>query len=393
MKKLSALLLACAVMLSGFALADYEFDASVVCVQPEYVTASIGGAVGDVPAMVGQLVSSGEVLASLTTAKIYAPVSGSVTGIFCDAGDSVSTITERYGALLSIEPDSKYTLTASTDYAYNASANKYIHVGEIVYLLSSDGAYSGTGFVTAVSGTDFTVEATSGSFYIGNTVYVYRDVSHASSTRIGRGEIARAENVAISGTQEGGSIAALRVTKGQHVKAGDLLLETLSGEYDASYCTGSDLMSDADGILASLNVSVGASVNKGDVIATLYPLESLQLKAEINEADLAALAVGTEVAISFNWNEDSEDADDLTGIVTQVLYTAVETSGGEGASESGSASYAAYIDFEADESTRLGMTAVLRPLNRETGAPDADVEDFDAPDADAEDFDAPDSDA
>ena len=161
---LVSLVLACAVMLSCAALADYSFDASVVCVEPVYVTAGIGGTVGSVPVLAGQMIASGDVLASLNTTKVYAALDGDITGIFCAPGDSIAAVTDRYGALMVIEPDSKYTLTASTDYAYNASANKYIHVGEQVYLMSSDGSYTGEGFVTSVSGTDFTVEATGGSF-------------------------------------------------------------------------------------------------------------------------------------------------------------------------------------------------------------------------------------
>ena len=384
LRALCSLILACVLLLGGAALADYEFDGTVVCVRPDYVTASIGGTVAGVPVLTGQLVSSGDVLAEPATTKVYAAVDGDVTGIFCAPGDSISDITGRYGALLYLEPDSKYSLTASTDYAYNASANKYIHVGEQVYLLSSDGSSSGAGFVTAVNGTDFTVEATSGSFTIGNTVYVYREAAHTAKSRIGRGEIERAGNVSVTAQGEGGSVAALHVAEGDHVQAGDLLLETLSGEYDASFCTGSDLVSDTDGILAALNVSVGANVNKGDVIATLYARDKLQLKVEVNEADLSALTEGTPVEIRFNWNEDAEDAASLPGTVRQVLYTAVEAASGDGMSESGSASdsasYIAYIDFDADEDTRIGMTAVVRPVSTEDAAPDAE----EAPDAEVE---------
>ena len=394
---LLALTLTCAVMLSGFALADYEFDASVVCVKPNYVTAAIGGTVAEVPVLAGQLVAEGDVLASLGTTKVYAAVDGDVTGIFCAPGDGTAAVTERYGALLYIEPDSKYSMTASTDYAYNASANKYIHVGEPVYLLSSDGSYSGSGFVTSVSGTDFTVEATEGSFYIGNTVYVYRDVSHTAKTRIGRGEIERAGNVGVTAAGEGGSVVAVHVAEGDHVQAGDLLLETLSGEYDASYCTGSDLTADTAGILAALNVSVGGNVNKGDVIATLYARDRLQLKVDVNEVDLAALPVGTPVEISFSWNEDADDAQSVTGTVAQVLYSAVESGEGMAEGSSDSAAYAAYIDFDADENIRLGMTAVVRPADGDDSAPDADENvDEDADDADdapdADDGEAPDAD-
>ena len=363
---LLSLVLACVLLVSGAALADsdYDFDAKVVCVQPEYVTAAIGGTVASVPVLAGQLVNAGDALAELNTEKVYALADGTVTGVFCEPGDSVSDVTDRYGALLYIEPDSKYTLTASTDNAYNLSENKYIHVGEGLYLACTDGTHTGEGFVTAVNGTDFTIEVTDGSFYMGETVSAYRDSSRAAKTRVGRGSIERIANIGVTGSSgEGGeaSVVAVHVSDGDAVKAGDLLMETLSGTYDARYCTGAGLASDKAGILAETNLSVGASVNKGDVIATVYPRENLQLEVDLNEADLAALSVGDDVQISFNWNEDAEDANVYTGKVADVLYSAVASTGAEGES-SDSAAYAAYIDFDADENIRLGMTATVRTV-------------------------------
>ena len=43
-----------------------------------------------------------------------------------------------------------------------------------------------------------------------------------------------------------------------------------------------------------------------------------------------------------------------------MLYTPVTSEGG---SSSDAATYAAYIDFEADDSIRLGMTATVRSID------------------------------
>ena len=304
-RTLLTLLLAMALLCGGaLAETDFDFDATVVCMQPVYVTAAIGGTVGAVPALAGQQIGEGDTLAELSTNKVYAPADGTVTGMFCEPGDSISDITNRYGALMYIEPNSKYTLTASTDNAYNQSANKYIHVGEAVYLSCSDGTHKGEGFVTSVSGTDFNVEVTSGGFYMGETVSVYRDSSRATKSRIGKGDIARIANVTVTGPENGGSVVVLHVQEGSSVKAGDLLMETLNGEYDARYCTGSTLKSSVKGIDASVEVKPGANVSKGDVIAAIYPLDGFQLETQINEVDLSVLTVGTPVRVSFYWNED-----------------------------------------------------------------------------------------
>ena len=58
------------------------------------------------------------------------------------------------------------------------------------------------------------------------------------------------------------------------------------------------------------------------------------------------------VSISFNWNEDGEEGD-CTGTVTEILYAA---------SEAEETTYTAYVDFEADAQTRLGMGCVVYTL-------------------------------
>lgn len=358
MKRFICVVLSLCLLASLGALAEsaFDFDATVVCIQPEYVTAAIGGTVSSVPVQAGQLIDAGDVVVSLSTTKIYAGANGTVTGVFCAPGDSISDIVGHYGALMYIEPDGKYTVAASTDNAYNLSENKYIHVGEQVWLSCADGTHTGEGFVTSVDGTSYNVEVTSGGFYMGETVSIYRSSSRTAKSRIGRGDIGRIANVAVSGPSEGGSVVFMHVGEGSEVKAGDLLMETLAGEFDARYCTGSDIVSTADGVVASVNAQTGGTVNKGDVVATIYPTGNFQLEAQVNEMDLSALSVGTLVNIKFNWNEDDEDAHVYQGTVSRILYTPLESGGGED-----TAIYPAYIDFDADDSIRLGMTATVRP--------------------------------
>ena len=360
MKHPLSLVLALALVMSVAALAEseFDFDATVVCVQPEYVTAAIGGTVATVPVMAGERIAAGDALAELNTVKVYAGGDGTVTGLFCAPGDSIPDIVARYGALMYIEPDSKYTLTASTDSAYNASANRYVHVGEAVYLASSDGGRKGEGFVTAVNGAEFNVEVTEGGFTRGETLSVYRQSSRAAKSRIGRGDVERIANLSVTGPENGGSVVVMHVSEGSRVKAGDLLMETLSGEYDARYCTGSTLKSAVDGIVASVSVQPGQSVVKGDVIATVYPSDRFQLEIQVNEADLSVLPVGTPVTIRFNWNEDDEAALPCPGTVSRILYTPI-TDNSQGDSGD-AATYAAYVDFAPDADVRLGMTATVR---------------------------------
>ena len=393
MKKFSALALTAAMLLSApvcMAEAveeptaqvvnyDIEFNGTVVSSVGKSVISAVGGNVESVSARVGQVVSAGDVLATLRTEKVYAPQTGTVAAVFAEPGDSVSEIAGRYGAVVYIEPESgRYTISGSTEKAYANSDNLYVHVGENVYLKCTDGDHTGTGFVTSVSGSSYTVEVTSGDFEVGENVNIHRSESYTSKSRIGRGSCERGGDAAIGGSSSsssmgaaGGSgavsIAVMHVAPGDMVQKGDLLYETLSGEYPAYYCTGADIVADADGILGELNLSVGGSVSAGGSVATIYPMGDMQIEISVNEADLPYIREGALAAIRFNWDEGEKL---YTGSVFSISYVSgdQQTSqqsmqGDMGAaavsSSSGETTYTAVISFTPDESVRLGMTATV----------------------------------
>ena len=260
MKKLLALTLAalyCAV--PSIALADTSFDGSVVCAQEVGVTAPFGGVIGSMSLRAGDRIEAGDVVATIETTKVYAPDDGTVTGLFAQPGDNVETVSARYGAALYIAPENKYSISADIEKAYNASENKYVNIGERVYLsCTSDGAHTATGVVVAAEGTTYTVETISGELMMEETVNIYRSSSLTSSSRIGRGTVSRVAELAVTGT---GSIVAMHVSDGDSVERGQLLFETVSGDLDGLYATGNEIVSEVSGVVASVNASAGGSVN------------------------------------------------------------------------------------------------------------------------------------
>lgn len=202
---------------------------------------------------------------------------------------------------------------------------------------------------------------------------VFRSADYTSASRLGRGACARADDVAVGGSgssasggaSAGGSaesaIVAVHVAAGDAVEKGDLLYETLSGTYDAYYCTGSDIVADASGIVSALNCEVGGSVSGGARVATIEPVGDLQLQIDVGEADLPYIHEGDKVTIRFNW-DDGETA--YEGSVFAISYAADgqqadQASGGASGASSGEAVYAAYVSFTPDENIRLGMTATV----------------------------------
>ena len=292
--------------------------------------------------------------------------------MFGQVGDNADTVAEKYGAVMYIEGDSVYSIAASTDNAYNKTENKFVHVGEEVVLSCySDGDHTGTGVITSISGTDYTVKVLSGEFEIGETVNIYRD-SESSSNRIGRGTLSRVNPTAVKGS---GSIVSYAVSNGDTVERGDLLFETLSGDFDGLYMSGNQILADVDGTVAEINLSQGSKVEKDSVVAVLYPSGKMRVEAHVEEGNLNMISVGDEVSVELIWNQDEEVT--YPGTITMISAIAdsstssssssaasMDASAGSSSASSSSdtVTYTVYIDFDADENTRYGMTAVVNTL-------------------------------
>ena len=369
-----ALLAALALLLSPAALADgITFTGTVAASETYEVYAPIGGKVQAVSGDVGDRVSADTVLVSLSTTKVYAEEDGTVTGVFGQPGDSAETVSALYGSVVSIEGGSVYSIAASTTNAYNTTATKFVHVGENVYLSCySDGSHTGTGVITAIEGTSYTVRVTSGEFLEGETVNVYRGDSAVSTKRIGRGTLNRTSPTAVTGS---GSIVSIAVNPGDTVKRGDLLFETLDGAFDGLYMSGTDITAGIDGTISQLNAQQGGAVQKDEVVAVLYPDGAMRIEASVEEANLSAIHVGDPVSVELLWNQDEEVA--YPGTITGISAIANASEAQNGETES-AVTYTVYIGFTPDENTRYGMSAVVTTQDGEGGEAPEEVIDNEA---------------
>ena len=352
MKKVFAFLLALT-MLCSIALADtVSFNGTVTCKDETPVYAPIGGTVQTVEVTAGQEVSEDTVLATLKTEKVYATEDGTVTGIFGQLGDSAETVASRYGAVMYIEQNSKYTISASTDYAYSSTEAHYVRVGEQVYLKSKDTTSRyGKGLITAVNGSSFTVEVTEGDFLLSENVEVYRNEKYTAAYRIGRGTTSRMNPISVTAS---GSIVSIAVKDGDTVKKGDLLLETLTGTFDGYYMTGAVIYAGVSGVLNSIDLKQGSSVQKSASVATVYPTGSMRIEGSIDEEDLGLVKEGQKVSIELDWNADNEVT--YEGTITAISHVA---------NQGDNATYTVYVDFTPDADTRFGMGAVVTTIDEE----------------------------
>lgn len=351
-KAMLAVVLA-AVMLPMGAQAETVFAGEVTARETHVIAAPYGGLVEDVQVRVGDCIAIGDPIATIETTRVYATVEGTVSGVFASEGDSAEDVKARYGGVVYIEPINRYTMDCSTDKAYNSSENRYIHIGETVYLkCTKDGSHQGRGVVTGLAeGSDsrFTVEVTGGEFYMNEQVAIYRDSDYATKSCIGRGSVGRTETVAITGE---GSVLKMHVQPGDTVERGELLFETVSGVLDGLYAPEKQVVSDVAGVVATVEADNGTSVDKDAKLVTVYPQEAMQVRIVLSEQDLAQVQVGDTAQIEFNW--DTEGGKRLDGVVSAISYLNEEQ---EGSTQG--AQYAAWVDFTPDETVRMGMTVIV----------------------------------
>ena len=351
MKRFLAILMI-VLTLPAFALAETTFDGAVVARDAVSVTAPFGGTVSHFSLRAGSRIQLGDRIATIATDKVYATADGTVTGLFAQVGDNVENVVSRYGAVMYVVPTSKYTISADIEKAYNSSETKYVNIGEKLYVsCTSDGDHTAVGTVVSASGTAYTVETESGTLLMGETVNLYRDPARTSKSRVGRGTVGRTAEIAVTGS---GSILRLHVKDGDQVSRGDLLFETVTGQFDGLYATTNEILSDVSGVVASVNTSAGATINKGDTVLTVYTMDSLQIEISVGEYDLVSIKEGDTVTISFNYDESKEQQ--TTGTVEMISH--LSTSG-----DSSEASYLAYINFVPNEDVRIGMTAVVSTMD------------------------------
>ena len=344
---LTALCLLCSLsLLTAGALADsLTLTGTVSAGKTIEVYAPIGGTVETVNMETGMHVSAGETLLTYRTEKTYAAEDGTVTGVFVTAGDDAETVSAKYGADLYIEGTTIYSVSASISKAYNAAETTIVHTGETVYLVCrTDAKRFGTGVITAVDGSNYTVLVTEGNFIVGDSVTLFRDSAYTEKLRIGRGNIARVNPTAVTGT---GAVVSVAVKDGDAMKRGDLLMETLSGTFEGYEMTGTSVKAEEEGVIVSVAAEAGAAVNKGDIVIQMAPVSGMRVEAAVTADDRQALKAGDKVLIEL-------EADESISYEGTVRYIAEMPE--EGTEE---VTYKAVIDFTPDGNVYFGMPVVV----------------------------------
>lgn len=322
MKKLLAGALALLMTCSAALAEPRSYAGEVVSTQTAALLAPAAGVIGEVLYQAGQRVRAGDEVAVLQGTTVYAEEPGTVQ-VFGTEGDAVETLVSRYGAVLYLEPDCALTLTGNTAYAYDAVENRNIHPGEIVYLKSTAPAgHEGTGLVTVVSGTKYTVEVLEGNLADEDIVYIYRSSDGAVKSRIGRGTVGYTGATAMFGSGTG-VISEMLVKTGDHVDAGTPLYT----------------------VVASVSVAPGDPVEAGTLIALFYPDDALRLALMVESRDLRSIRVGDTALVTF---DNGVEAQGVVEAISGVPFTPEE--------DDDTVYFAVYVTFDTAESIPVGMT-------------------------------------
>ena len=190
----------------------------------------------------------------------------------------------------------------------------------------------------------YTVMVTEGNFIVDDSVTLFRDSAYTEKLRIGRGNIARVNPTAVTGT---GAVVSVAVKDGDAVKRGDLLMETLSGTFEGYEMTGTSVKAEEEGVIVSVAAEAGAAVNKGDIVIQMAPVSGMRVEAAVTADDRQALKAGDKVLVEL-------EADGSISYEGTVRYIAEMPE--EGTEE---VTYKAVIDFTPDGNVYFGMPVVV----------------------------------
>ena len=269
MKRTAALALCLLMLLWAAAALSDAWTGTVGAAETVLITAPAQGVLEDFFLTEGQTVAAGETVGHLRDVRVFAPADGTVAAVHHQTGDEVED------TVLEIAPPSRYTVTCTVSGYAKTPENALVHGGETLWMrCTADGSHRAVGVVTGISGTTFTLEATGGELYIGETVNLYRDSAFAAASLVGRGTVTAHDTLAVAGT---GCLTALRVQPGDRVLRGQWLFTLAAGRETA-------LTAPAAGVVTAVSAAEGSALQEDQAAATLGVGRILSLTVDAEEA-------------------------------------------------------------------------------------------------------------
>lgn len=332
------------------ALAQTEsliLTATVEAANTVVLKAPASGEVEPFTVRAGDVLAGGETVFCIKPVKVYAPMDGTVAGVFGQAGDIANAVSARFGAIMYLDYAQRYEISASMRTGYDHADNRDLRVGMPVYLRSVNEKHFADGFITGVSGTNFTVAVVGGDLVYNQDVKMYRTADYEHESLLARAELSTVAPYALNAS---GTITEVAVKYGDAVSAGDYLFSYVPDELPPELRAKKDaLNAKAAGnwIVKNVQVENGASVQKDQVLLTAVKVGDYELKARAAEDEVNRIAVGDVFTVHFE-ELDLEPAEAVVAGISPL-----------GENDGEETFYTVYLNFDAPENVWLGMHATL----------------------------------
>ena len=259
------------------------FAGTTVAYNTIAITSKAAGMIDKLYVQTGSAIKEGEIIASLRTTKVFATQNGTVARIHAKEDK------ENDGTVLEIAPVSRYTVYCTSDEAYDSFSSNLVHCGETLYMkCTTNGTHQGQGRIYSIDNETYMVESTAGEFYVGETVYLYRDPEYAYKKLVGIGTVVSSATEAYKSE---GKITTIHVSEGEYVEKGELLYEVIEGE-------SIEIVAPADGIITSCEVANGSSVTDNQIVANLVANTDICIAVQLSDDQLSQVSIGDYAALS-----------------------------------------------------------------------------------------------
>jgi multidrug efflux pump subunit AcrA (membrane-fusion protein) len=269
--------------------------------------APMGGQLKDFSWKAGDRAEAGQVAAEVLPVEIDAANDGVITGLNAQVGDQAEAVQAQYEALCHVERQDIWHVKASTSSAYNKPRNRDVRVGESLRVYKSGDEKEGQGTVISVDGKNLVLEMKKSDFELEDDVKLYLGVGsdYKNTDLVGKGEIARPDALAVTGT---GIVASVLVKDGDTVVRGQplFLMDVSSARYGQAGSPQA-LFPEAS-LIEQVLVTPGQMVAQGQALMTLIPEGALEATLEVDELDIAQMQVGQRVRLKIDAHPDDERA-------------------------------------------------------------------------------------
>lgn len=307
MRKLIALILISLLLLTAFG-EQLEKSGKVEIPGTITVCAGTGGTAGAACVSPGQRIGVGDRIAPLTVTRVFMPWDGEIRTLNISACESIAS----QDAVI-FEYREKYLLKASMNYAYS-DATAPVRTGEKLYLAcATDASHVGRGIAVNVSGSDFDVLTTAGTFYPGEVVYVYRGNAAIASNKAGAATVYKTDAQSVSAD---GFITCVFVSENERVTKGEALFDIAMG------ADTDEILSPEGGIVAEVLIKPGMALTEDTPVLRLLDESTACIVLMLTETETGGIVPGLDASVTFH-GDKSETV--YSAFVTDVSYAPDET--------------------------------------------------------------------